>query len=361
MTPYHLIVRPLLFRLDPETAHRTVLRLGPFFRFWPVNVAARTLYHFDDPRLVTSVFGLQFSSPICFAAGMDKNAEAVELLSCFGCAGLEIGGITAKAQSGNDRPRVFRFPEAGALVNRMGNPNIGADAVIPNLQRMRSQPWLPWIGINIGKSTSTPLDEALVDYRYTFERVQDHCHYFVLNVSCPNVAEYSKLQDKVRLNELFAGLQEINHAGKPLVVKLAPDLTEAQIDDALECALEHRIAAVIATNTTTSREELPVAREYQGGLSGRPLFARALKTVRYVSSQLRGRIPVIGVGGISSAQDVLTMMKAGASLVQLYTALVYHGPGLVKQLKRDLVAMMERDGVKHISAYVGQNDTSAKC
>lgn len=355
MTLYQILMRPILFKLDPETAHRTVLRIAPLFRLRPVVLGARALYHLDDARLQVSAFGLSFTSPICFAAGMDKNAEAVELLSSFGCAALEIGGVTAQAQPGNDRPRVFRFPQDQALVNRMGNPNIGVDAVMPNLRRMRLQTWLPWIGINIGKSTVTPLDEALADYRYTFERVQDYCDYFVLNVSCPNVAEYSKLQDKNRLKELFAGLQAVNRLRKPLLVKLAPDLTEAQIDDALECSLEHGMAGIIATNTTTSREELPAAQGVQGGLSGRPLFARAIKTVRYVGSQLQGKLPVVGVGGVSSAEDVLSMMKAGASLVELYTALVYQGPGLVKRIKRDLIAAMERDGVRNISEYVGQN------
>ena len=355
MTPYELMMRPLLFRLDPEAAHRLVLRLGPLFRLWPVGLASRTLYHFEDPRLAISAFGLRFASPICFAAGMDKNVEAVELLSSFGCAALEVGGITAKPQPGNECPRVFRFPEAEALVNRMGNPNIGADAVIPRLQRMRASRWLPWIGINIGKSTDTPLDDALADYRYTFERVQEYCDYFVLNVSCPNVAEYSKLQDRSRLQELFRGLQDANSAKKPILVKLAPDLTEEQIDDALECALESGIAGIIATNTTTSRQELPAAKEYQGGLSGRPLFARSLKTVGYVSQRLVGRLPIVAVGGISSADDVIAMMRAGASLVELYTAVVFQGPGLIKRIKRDLVERMEQDGVNQIQAYVGQN------
>lgn len=353
MNLYQLCVRPLLFRMDPETAHKVLMGCGPLFRFWPVSTAARTLFHFEDPRLEVPAFGMKFSSPICFAAGMDKNAEAVELLSSFGCAALEIGVISAKPQPGNDRPRVFRFPESQAIVNRMGNPNIGADAAVQNLVRMREQKWLPWVGLNIGKTTLTPLDEALSDYRYTFEKLEPYCDYFVLNVSCPNVAEYSKLQERERLQQLLAGMQAINRNRKPILVKLAPDLTEAQIDEALMCALENGIAGIIASNTTTTRDVLPAAQGFQGGLSGPPLFQLALKTVRYVSQRLQGKLPVIGVGGISSADDIIEMMQAGATLIELYTALVYQGPGIVKRMKRELCARMDRDGVRSIVDYVG--------
>ncbi|MBX7144991.1 MAG: quinone-dependent dihydroorotate dehydrogenase [Oligoflexia bacterium] len=349
------LVRPILFSLQPETAHELVMSLASVGRCGPLRALIEASYQLEDPRLQVNLFGLKFPGPVGLAAGIDKNIRAVELLSAFGPASIEVGVVSAKPQPGNQGVRIWRFPEQRALVNFMGNPNIGADAARLNLQRLRSSGLrLPPIGLNIGKTTATPLSEAVADCAYTLSTLAELVDYFIINVSCPNVAEYSKLQERERLLELLSGLQAANKFRKPLVVKLSADLSETQIDEALDCCLQSGVAGIIASNTTTARDGLPSHAPTKGGMSGVPLYPRALKAVRYCASRLQGKLPIIGVGGISSCNDVVEMLRAGATMVEVYTALVYQGPGLLKQLKLELLAYLERQGLTHVSQLVGR-------
>ncbi len=350
------LIRPLLFTLDPETAHKVTMSLTCVTKIQPVKSLISSLFYFEDPRLNVDLFGLTFRNPLGFAAGIDKSCTALELLSCLGPGAIEVGVVSAKPQLGNERPRIFRFPEQRAIINRMGNPNIGADAAALNLKATRKLNLkLPHIGLNIGKTTATPLEEATADCVYTLKTLYDYVDYFIINVSCPNVKDYSKLQEKEHLLELLMGLQEANVRNKPLLVKLAPDLSEIEVDDALECCLDtklkHKIAGIIATNTTLTRDGLPLSAPSTGGMSGKPLFEKSLTMISSLSKKLTGKLPIVGVGGVSSAEDVITMLKAGASLVEFYTALVYEGPGLVKKIKQDLIKIMDQDGVKKITEY----------
>lgn len=349
------LIRPALFALDPEVAHACVMNAGVLGRNAPMRACLRAAFDLSDPRLEIQLSGLRFPNPIGLAAGIDKNARAIELLTAFGPGALEIGVVSAHAQPGNPKPRVYRFPNDLALINRMGNPNIGADKAYENLRRTRSLGFdLPPIGLNIGKTTAAPLDKALEDCRYTMLKLYELVDYLILNVSCPNVAEYSKLQERERLQELLGGLQAVNKLGRPIFVKLSADLTTEQIDEALDCCVKNNMSGIIASNTTLSRQGLSSPAPDTGGMSGRPLYPLALGAVRYVAQRLKGKLPIIGVGGVFGAEHVIEMMQAGASMVELYTGLVYEGPGLIKRIKRDLLRRIEQDGVKHISEYVGR-------
>lgn len=346
------LIKPLLFKLDPETAHQLVMGLAPLARNKFIANLLKPVWGFEDSRLEVAAFGLNFKSPIGLAAGIDKSCRAIEFLSLLGPASIEVGVVSAKAQVGNERPRIFRFPEQQAIINRMGNPNIGADAAVLNLQATRARSHsLPQIGLNIGKTTATPIEEAAQDYLYTFSKLYQQIDYFIINVSCPNVIGYSKMQEKERLLEILVALRNANTQKKPILVKLAPDLTDPQLDDVLECSLETGVAGVIATNTTLSRDGMPSSAPTTGGMSGRPLFPLSKAMVIKLRSRLGGKLPIVAVGGISSVEDVITMLRSGASLVELYTALIYQGPGLISRLKRGIIERMDKDGVKSILEY----------
>ncbi len=347
---YRSIVRPVLFKFDPESAHHLILKLcaSPLAR-----VAARTLYSFEDARLSQSLFGLQFANPIGLAAGFDKNCEAAKFLAALGFGHLELGTVTAKPQEGNPRPRIFRIPENEALINRMGFPSHGAEVVRERLLTLRQGRIGAVLGINIGKSKVQPIDTALEDYLFSFRTLSDLGDYYVLNVSSPNTPELRKLQERSRLEELFRGVLEVNKGKKPLLVKISPDLTYAELDQILECVVSFSISGVIATNTTLSREGLVSVVDQAGGLSGKPLQQKSLELVRHLSAKTKGAIPIIGVGGVSTAEAAYAMLKAGASLIQLYTGLIYEGPAVVKQLKTGLLTLMDRDGVGNIREIIG--------
>jgi dihydroorotate dehydrogenase len=331
--PYRKVLRPLLFSLDPEMVHHlamSALRLG--------GRALRPFTPAHDPRLARTVFGVTFPNPVGLAAGFDKNAVALPAWESLGFGFVEAGTITARAQPGNPKPRIFRVPEFQGLINRLGFNNEGADAVAARLQRLKDSsawPRIP-VGINIGKSKVTPLEEATADYLLSFQRLQSFGDYFVLNVSSPNTPGLRTLQDRAALDELLGHIQTRNTTGKPVLVKIAPDLEWAALEEILALAQEHAVAGLIATNTTIDQGALPAQLRRQGGLSGAPLRARATEIVRFIAE--RSAIPIVAAGGIMCADDALEKFDAGAALVQLYTGFVYEGPRLIREICAALLA-----------------------
>jgi len=335
-------VRPLLFRFgggDPETAHEWTLKCLERLSAWPGLVQALQR-RYGVPEAARVVFGLRFPSPVGLAAGMDKDARALPAWRGLGFGFVEVGTVTRHPQPGNPKPRLFRLPASEAIINRMGFNNQGAAALATRLSALGPMPFP--VGISLGKSKITPLDAAVDDYLASLRILYRYGDYFAVNVSSPNTPGLRGLQDQTRLTELLGALQAEARvlAGvdlpKPLLVKLAPDLDEAGIAGVLEVCERHRIAGVIATNTTTGRYGLAsadaVMANETGGLSGRPLNARACEVVRFIGTETGGRLPVVGVGGILDVADALRLFDAGASLVQLYTGLVYRGPDLVRRI-----------------------------
>jgi dihydroorotate dehydrogenase len=331
---YEDLARPLLFRLDPEQIHETAIRTLRLASLLPVlNGKART-----RSPLQREVFGLSFPNPVGLAAGFDKNGLAIPALSALGFGSVEIGTVTAMGQPGNPKPRMFRVPEAEAIVNRLGFNNHGAAAVAQHLLILRQTarwPSIP-VGINIGKSRVTPLESAVQDYVDSLRLLRDCGDYFVLNVSSPNTPGLRSLQDPAALEPLCLTLRDELQT-KPLLLKIAPDLTWKEIDDILATAESTALAGIIATNTTIDHSRIPIARRTQGGLSGQPLRDRSFEILKYIKS--RSRLPVVSVGGIMNAADALARFDAGADLIQLYTGFIYRGPGIVRQICR---ALMER-------------------
>jgi len=335
---YKSLIRKLLFLLPPETAHHYALKLSGFP---PVAQFLKTICRFEHPSLRRELFGLSFPNPVGLAAGFDKNAEYFAELADLGFGFVEIGTVTPRPQPGNPLPRLFRLPKDAALINRMGFNNDGAEAIAERLRRRR--PGL-LIGGNIGKNKSTPNQEALKDYEFCFERLYEVVDYFVVNVSSPNTPGLRELQEKEPLTRLLRHLQALNRAkprSKPLLLKIAPDLSATQLDDIIEIVRETGIAGVIASNTTVSRENLrtpaeQVAQLGEGGLSGKPLRQRSTEVVRYLHRKSGGAFPIIGAGGIHSPEDAQEKLQAGASLIQLYTGFIYEGPGLIRRIKKAL-------------------------
>lgn len=291
-----------------------------------------------DPRLERSVFGVRFPAPLGLAAGFDKNAVALPAWEGLGFGFAEIGTVTALAQPGNPRPRLFRLPELEAVINRLGFNNEGADAIAARLgalKRSGAWPGIP-VGVNLGKSKVTPLEAATEDYVSSFQKLRAFGDYFVLNVSSPNTPGLRQLQDKTALDGLLAAVQGANTLGQPLLLKIAPDLEWSAIEEILALVEAHRLSGIIATNTTIDHSPVLEARRQQGGLSGTPLKARALEVLRFLVA--RTRLPVIGVGGISCVDDALERLDAGAALLQVYTGLIYQGPGLARQIHGALLS-----------------------
>ncbi len=337
---YRALVRPLLFQLSPEAAHHVVMA---GLRVISANPGLLEMLRLagsaGDMAHSREVFGIRFPNPVGLAAGFDKNAEALAAWGALGFGFVEAGTITAKAQPGNPTPRCFRYPDLKALVNRMGFNNPGADAVALRLEALRDsdlRPRVP-VGLNLGKSKITPLYEAAADYLHSFRRLFDLGDYFVINVSSPNTPGLRTLQGREELAEIFKALQGFNRtqsAAKPLLVKIAPDLEPAQIEDVLALAEEHRLDGIVATNTTLDHSALAGRRDETGGLSGAPLRHRATGVVRFVCS--RTRLPVIASGGIMDADSAREKLDCGAALIQLYTGYVYRGPALVAEILRSL-------------------------
>ena len=332
---YKNLLRPALFAADAERVHHLAMALltgsGPLLAALRPN---------PDPRLARRVFGVDFPNPVGLAAGFDKNAVALKSWEAIGFGFAEIGTVTARAQPGNPKPRIFRVPECRALINRLGFNNDGADAIAARLRRLQFSPGRPRIpvGINLGKSRVTPLEEATNDYLLSFERLHQFGDYFVLNISSPNTPGLRDLQDRPALDELLGTLQRRNNSGRPLLIKIAPDLSWESLEQILELAAEHALAGIVATNTTVDHSLIPAHRRQQGGLSGAPLRERSTQIVRFIAE--RSTLPVIAVGGIFSADDALEKFDAGAALVQLYTGFIYEGPALIREILTALKARM---------------------
>jgi dihydroorotate dehydrogenase len=348
---YRTILRPLLFyatQRDPEIAHSLTLKLLAVFSQTPaLSRQLHRVWAVQDPALACTVFGLRFPNPVGLAAGFDKDGVAVPAWAAMGFGHVEVGTVTWHAQPGNPRPRVFRLGASQALINRMGFNNHGAAALAQRLRRMPAPP--NPIGISLGKSRRTPLEEAIDDYRASLRELYAYGDYFAINVSSPNTPGLRSLQDRAQLEALLAALQQEAahlaqipaHQGKPvppLLLKISPDLSKDAVLEILTVCSAHQISGIIATNTTLSREGLQEASSETGGLSGRPLAETARQMVGFISRETAGRLPIIGVGGIASPDDARRMLAAGASLVQIYTGLVYRGPRLVRAINDDLQA-----------------------
>lgn len=335
---YKLIIRPLLFLFDPEEVHYFTFSLIRILSRIPgFSLLFRAMYEVNDKRLETEVFGLKFKNPVGLAAGFDKDAKLFKELSNFGFGFIEIGTLTPKGQEGNPKKRLFRLKADSAIINRMGFNNGGVQEAVERLKKNTNV----LIGGNIGKNKGTPNENATSDYEICFEALFDHVDYFVVNVSSPNTPNLRALQDKEPLTQLLQTLQDLNSkksTPKPILLKIAPDLTDEQLLDIIDIVAITKIAGVIATNTTLSREGLQSdARSEMGGLSGKPLAKRATEVIRFLSEKSNKAFPIIGVGGIHSVEDALEKLDAGASLIQLYTGFIYEGPSLVKAINKAIL------------------------
>jgi dihydroorotate dehydrogenase len=332
---YERLVRPLLFRLDPETAHHLAIRCLQLSSLMPS--IWRLVQAKPDPKSSKDLFGLRFPNPVGLAAGFDKNAVALPAWAGLGFGFAEVGTITSVKQDGNPKPRIFRITESEALINRLGFNNEGAERValrLDALKRSGRWPKIP-IGINLGKSKIIPLQAAAEDYCRAFRLLSHLGDYFVLNVSSPNTPGLRQLQERDPIQELFAVVRH-EADGKPILVKIAPDLDWHQVENVLEMAESHGLAGVIATNTTTDHTAIPEQFRTEGGLSGLPLRRRAMEVLQFVKQ--RSKLPVISVGGIMSADEALRRLDAGADLVQIYTGFIYRGPGLIREILKRIPA-----------------------
>jgi len=342
------IAKPLLFSLPAETAHGLGKRALSVGGRAPLSNALARRYAVADDRLAVDAFDQHFPNPVGVAAGFDKNAEVVEGLAALGFGFVEVGGVTAVPQSGNARPRMFRLRADRALINRMGLNNDGAVAVGERLAALDAP--VP-VGVNVAKSEHVDADDAPADYRETYEQVAEGGDFFVVNVSCPNSQGFEELQNR---ESMAAVLTELRDAGaSPLLVKLSPDLPEPALADALDLVTELGLDGVVAANTSTERPdglESP-SRVETGGLSGAPIEERATDTVRFAAERVD--VPVVGVGGVATAEDAYRKIRAGASLVQLYTAFVYRGPSIAREINRGLLRLLDRDGFDSVTDAVG--------
>jgi dihydroorotate dehydrogenase len=335
---YRLLIRPILFQFDPEKVHHFTFSLIRFLHKIPlVGSIINSYYEVKSSKLEREVFGLKFKNPVGLAAGFDKDAKLYQELSNFGFGFIEIGTLTPKPQDGNPKKRLFRLQEDSAIINRMGFNNGGVEEAIVRLRKNKGV----LIGGNIGKNKVTPNEEAVNDYVICFEALFNYVDYFVVNVSSPNTPNLRELQEKEPLKALLNTLQNLNNTKgnpKPILLKIAPDLTNEQLLDIIEIVNETKIAGVIASNTTISRDGLASENKSEiGGLSGKPLTNRSTEVIRFLSEKSNKSFPIIGVGGIHSAKDALEKLEAGASLVQLYTGFIYEGPKLIQKINKALL------------------------
>ena len=335
---YQKLIKPLLFRFDPEAVHYFTFSAIKLLSALPfASAIIRALYLVKDQRLEREVFGLKFPNPVGLAAGFDKNAVLFKELTNFGFGFIEIGTLTPKGQAGNPKKRLFRLQEDEAIINRMGFNNEGVDDAVKRLKKNKNV----LIGGNIGKNKITPNEEAVNDYIYCFNALFDYVDYFVVNVSSPNTPNLRALQDKEPLTHLLSTLKELNeekNVPKPILLKIAPDLSDDQLLDIIDIVTSVKIDGVIATNTTLNREGLQSKhKEEAGGLSGKPLTQRSTEVIRFLVEKSNNAFPIIGVGGIHSPDDAIEKLNAGAALVQLYTGFVYEGPAAVKNINKALL------------------------
>lgn len=350
---YHLL-RKILFLLPAETAHYLSMNLlKAACSLAPLKKLIANQFTPTDSRLITKAFGLTFKNPVGLGAGFDKNAKYLRELEALGFGFVEIGTVTPKPQAGNDKPRLFRLPKDKALINRMGFNNDGVDVVVERLKSWQSavnsrqstpntklQTPNLLVGGNIGKNKSTPNEEAWKDYDICFNALHPYVDFFVVNVSSPNTPGLRELQEKESLRKILLHLQMINNGkafAKPILLKIAPDLTQEQINDVIDLAIEIKLDGLVASNTTISREHLQTPRAEiekigAGGLSGKPLTGKATSVLQYIHQNTRGAVPVIGSGGIFNGEDALEKINAGATLVEVWTGFIYEGPGIVKRI-----------------------------
>lgn len=330
------LIKKVLFKIQPEKAHYFAMDSFTFGQKIPlVKSIIKSNFKVDEPKLQTNLWGLNFKNPIGLAAGFDKDAKYIDQLAQLGFSHIEIGTLTPKPQPGNPSPRLFRLVEDKALINRMGFNNNGVDEAVERLKKVKSN---VIIGGNIGKNKVTPNENAVDDYEYCFRKLYDYVDYYVVNVSSPNTPNLRELQEKEPLKKILSRLQEINaELGKnrPVLLKIAPDLTNSQLDDIVEIVQETNLAGIVATNTTITRENLkssPEITKEAGGLSGRPVTDRSIDVIKYIHQKSNGNIKIIGVGGVFNGEDAQRKLDAGASLVQVYTGFIYEGPSIVKNI-----------------------------
>lgn len=344
---YKIFIRPLFFLVDPEKIHHivfAVLRVSG--RIPGIKTLLRLLFHFEDPQLERVIFGLKFKNPVGLAAGLDKDARIVDEMACLGFGFIEIGTLTPKPQPGNDKPRLFRLPQDQALINRMGFNNEGVEAAVERLKKRKSS---VLVGGNIGKNKVTPNENAMDDYAYCFEALYPYVDYFVVNVSSPNTPGLRELQEKEPLQKLLSHvitLSKQKEKYKPVLLKIAPDLSPSQLDDIVSILKETKTDGVIATNTTIDRSDLVTPAEEvtaigNGGLSGKPLTLRSTQVIAYLRNMLGKKFPIIGVGGIMTPEDAVEKLKAGADLIQIYTGFIYEGPAFAKRINKVILDYMK--------------------
>lgn len=340
---YKLFIRPFLFLFDPEKIHYFTFSLIRFLCKIPLmSLILRKIYKIEDKRLERTLFGIKFKNPVGLAAGFDKNAVLYNELANFGFGFIEIGTVTPLGQEGNPKKRLFRLKHDAGIINRMGFNNDGLDTVIQQLKKNKGK---LIIGGNIGKNTQTSSDLYTRDYELCFKGLHPFVDYFVLNVSCPNVGSHAKLNDKSYLIELISAVQKLNKQEliqKPILLKIAPDLNNNQLDEIIELVAETKIDGVIASNTSVTRNNLKASNQLlkeigNGGLSGQPIKELSTRVIRYLAQNSNKAFPIIGVGGIHSAQDAIDKIEAGADLVQIYTGFIYEGPGLIKKINKALL------------------------
>lgn len=340
---YKLIIRPILFLFDPEKVHYFTFSVIKFLHKIPfVPGIIRSMFQVNDKRLERNLFGITFKNPIGLAAGFDKNAVIYNELSNFGFGFIEIGTVTPKGQVGNPKQRLFRLKDDKGIINRMGFNNDGIAPAIENLKKNKGQ---VIIGGNLGKNTATKPENYTEDYCEVFTALHPYVDYFVLNVSCPNVGSHAKLNDKEYLVELISACQDLNQKEekqKPILLKIAPDLNDVQLDEIIELVAETNIDGVIASNTSTTRNNLKASKERlseigNGGVSGQPIKNQSTKVIKYLADNSKKSFPIIGVGGIHSAEDAIEKINAGADLVQIYTGFIYEGPSLIKRINKAIL------------------------
>ncbi|MGQ3678345.1 quinone-dependent dihydroorotate dehydrogenase [Tenacibaculum discolor] len=341
---YKLLIRPIFFLFDPEKIHHFTFSLVKFLSKIPgVPSIFRGMYQIKDKKLERNLFGLTFKNPVGLAAGFDKNAVLYNELANFGFGFVEIGTVTPKGQVGNPKKRLFRLKDDKGIINRMGFNNEGLEAAIEQLKKNKGK---IIIGGNIGKNTNTAPENYTQDYVACFKGLHPYVDYFVLNVSCPNVSSHAKLEDADYLKELITEVQKLNNAEaqqKPILLKIAPDLNNQQLDEIIELVAETKIDGVIASNTSVNRDNLKASKERlqeigNGGVSGQPVKDRSTRVIKYLADNSNKAFPIIGVGGIHSEKDALEKLKAGADLVQIYTGFIYEGPSLVKRINKAILA-----------------------
>ncbi len=362
---YKKFIRPLLFMGDPEKTHERTLAL--LSKITPLEGVLERLFSIQDPRLQVKIDSLTFPNPVGLAGGFDKNAVAVRTIASFGFGFMEIGAVTALAQPGNPKPRLYRLPEDQALINRLGFNNEGAVVIAQRLRALREngKPLKIPLGINLGRSKIVQTQDAVADFLSAFDQVFPYGDFFTLNVSSPNTPQLRDLQEKNLLRGLLQAIQgknrelsaRLGQRPKPILVKIAPDMEFSQADDIIDVAMSEKISGVIATNATAFlRETLISGSQEPGGLSGKPLRCLATSFVRHLYRAVGGKLPIIGVGGIFSAEDAYEKITAGATAVQIYTGFVYEGPVAVKRINQGLIRLLECDGYRSIAEAVGQKN-----